>query len=232
MPEFVEHVIESRNLNPEDVILRVSLDGGGEFIKVCLSIFDPEITLRGKCLSKQFKDTGVKKAFIIALVPDTPEIQHNVKRLWINTGLDSLERRFTIATDLKMINILIGLMSHSCSHPCSWCDTGKDRLMNKGVQCTLGSLEALFWSYYDTRADKSKAKEFGNVVHPCMIRVVDESTPVLLVVPPPELHLMMGTVSHLFNNLEKVWPGATAWLDTCHVKMGDYHGGAFEGNDC
>ena len=114
----------------------------------------------------------------------------------------------------------------------SWCDIGKDRLMNKGVQRTLGILKALFWSYYDARADKSKAKEFGNVVHPCMIRVVDESTPVLLVVPPPELHLMMGTVNHLFHNLEKVWPGATAWLDTCHVKRGDYHGGAFEGNDC
>ena len=229
---FIDFIIEARNLDPKSVALRIGLDGGGGFIKVCLSVFDPEMNMRGTCMSKLFKDTGVKKAFILALVPDTPENQHNVKRLWINSSIDTLNRKFTIATDLKMINILLGIQSHSCSHPCSWCNISKQHLMRKGDQRTLGTLKELFWSYYDSKADKSKAKDFGNVVHPCMIKNVDESTPVLLVVPPPELHLMMGTVNHLYNSMVKEWPGATAWLDACYVKKGDYHGGAFEGNDC
>lgn len=35
---------------------------------------------------------------------------------------------------------------------------------------TLGNLMDLYWSYFESEADKSKAKEYGNVIHPCMIR--------------------------------------------------------------
>ena len=41
------------------------------------------------------------------------ENYYNVKRLWMEAGIDKLSRKFTIATDLKLYNILLGLMSHS-----------------------------------------------------------------------------------------------------------------------
>ena len=61
---------------------------------------------------------------------------------------------------------------------------------------------------------------------------MDDETPVLHIVPPPELHLMMGPVNHLYNEMNKFWPQSEDWLKLCFVKKSDYHGGAFEGNDC
>ena len=37
-------------------------------------------------LSKKFLESGVKKIFIIGLVPDVFEDYVNVKRLWMNCG--------------------------------------------------------------------------------------------------------------------------------------------------
>ena len=90
----------------------------------------------------------------------------------------------------------------------------------------------LFWAYFFARVPQSKAKEYGNVIHRPIIEDIDENTPVFQVVPPPELHLMLGPVNHLYNVMSKVWPGSEAWLKACFVKKGEYHGGAFEGNDC
>ena len=87
--------------------------------------------------------------FVIGLVADVPENYVNVKRLWL---------RYTVATVLKLCNILVGMMSHSSSHPCCWCDTHKSNLKNKGNQRTITSLMALFWHFFDARADKKDAK--------------------------------------------------------------------------
>ena len=43
---------------------------------------------------------------------------------------------------------------------------------------------------------------------------------------------MLGPVNHLYDEMSKVWPGSEAWLKACFVKKEEYHGGAFEGNDC
>ena len=135
-----------------------------------------------------------------------------------------LHRSFTIATDLKLCNILFGLMSHSSMHPCCWGDSDKYNLDKRGNQRTFGSLEKLFWSFYDARVDKKKAKEYGNAIHPSMI-TGNESMPLLEIVPPPELHLLLGPVNTLYNELEKVWKDSHIWLAACNVKRSEYHGG-------
>ena len=44
-------------------------------IKICLSVFDMDNLVSGSKvgLSKKFKDSGVKRVFLVAAVPDTPE---------------------------------------------------------------------------------------------------------------------------------------------------------------
>ena len=101
-----------------------------------------------------------------------------------------------------------------------------------GVLRTIENLSELFWQFYDSRATKKDAKHFGNAIHPSMIEDSDKSKLILELVPPPELHLMMGPVNTLYNALEKVCDNSDEWLKSCHVKRSDYHGGAFEGNDC
>ena len=228
---LIGKVIESRNyLDEEDVLVRIGLDGGGGFMKVCLSIFDMKMPSTGKTLSKKFLDSVVKRVFILALVPDIQENYYNVKKLWITTHIHLLERPFTIATDLKLCNILLGLMSHSALHPCCWCNIDKHNLHKIGTQRTIANLRELFWSYYGAGVSKAKAKDFGNAIHPSMVTGIDD-TPILHIVPPPELHLLIGPVNTLYDSLNNIRSDSELCLSACNVKKTEYHGGSFAGND-
>ena len=83
-------------------------------------------------MSKRFKNSGVKRIFIIGIVPKVSEDYVNVKRLWINIGIHVLQKKYTIATGLKLCNVLLGMMSHSSCHPCVWCDITKCNFSKKG----------------------------------------------------------------------------------------------------
>ena len=233
---FIDSILEKRDREwGDNMLLRIGLDGGGGFFKIILSIFDKDDPYPNvnSALSKKFKESGVKKAFIIALVPAISENYVNVKRLWINLKLQDLRfRKFTVATDLKLCNIILGMMNHSSCHPCCWCDTDKDSLNKKGTPRTIGNLMKLFWAYFESGCSKDKARNFGNVIHQPMFNN-DESddTPVIQLLPPPELHLMTGPVNTMLDGLESVWTESEKWLKSCNVKKTEYHGGQLTGND-
>ena len=207
---FIDEVIKSRGLDVSTTLIRIELDGGGGFIKIFLSLFDLYATesVSKKLLCKKFKNSGVKKVFIVGIAPKNPENYYNLKKLWLSIGLNSLEYPYTIVTDLKLSNTLPGLMSHSSIHPCCWCNVGKYHLNKKGTERIFASICKLFCSYFDAQVDKSKAKDYGNVVHLPLINIQDDTTPVVHLVPPPELHLMLVPVNTLFEEISKVWPGS------------------------
>ena len=126
---FVDHSVQQRNLNNKNIVVRIGLDGGGGFFKVWLSVYDLDAQEAPpvKTLSKKYKGTGVKKIFVIGITPDVPKKYSNVK-VWNSIGLSSFNRSFNIATDLKLCNILLGLMSHSSQYPCCWCDIDKNNI--------------------------------------------------------------------------------------------------------
>ena len=119
-------MIKDRNIDEENMLIRIGLDSGAGFFKVCLSIFDLRDTKQSGRLDARFKDSGIKKVMVIGIVP---EIQENYfKRLWLEMSIDKLSRSFAISTDLKLCNILLGLLSHSSHHPCCWCNVDKGNL--------------------------------------------------------------------------------------------------------
>ena len=155
------------------------------------------------------------------------------RKIIIILNVYKFSRSFTIATDLKLCYILLGLMLHSATHPCCWCDVIKDKLHLKGLSRTIGNMMTSFWNYFDANAKRKDAKHFGNVVHPNMFSGsnIDESTLVILLVPPPELHLLLGPVNTLYDELTKEWPQAEEWSTKLNIKREEYHGGKFNGND-
>ena len=234
---FISEVVKVRELERHHCLVKIGMDGGGGFLKICASVFNLMIRDNPqsmKTLAKKFSDTGAKKILIIAIAPETPENFFNMEKIWVAAGLNSLSWDYstcTIASDLKLLNILLGLMSHSSMHPCWWCDVDKYHLHEKGVQRTIGSLNQLYREFRDAFVPESKAKDFGNVVYPPLIKG-DPETPVIYAIPPPELHLMLGPVNQIYDELSNVWTDSNKWLQACHVKQTDYHGGKFEGNDC
>ena len=131
-----------------------------------ISLFDIDNTIRKTscALSKKFFESDVKKTFIIGLVPDVSEGYVNVKRLWMY-GNEYL-RNYTVATDLKLCNTLLGMLNPSSCHRYGWYDITKDALQKKGNRCTISSLMNFFWHFFESRNQKLEAKKFGNVIHP------------------------------------------------------------------
>ena len=101
---------------------------------------------------------------------------------------------------------------------------GQVPLRQKGHRKNFCFHMQIIWSYFDAQVDKSKAKDNGNVVHLPLTNIQDDTTLVLHIVPPPELHLLLGLVNTLFDEMSKVWPGSEEWLNGCHVQKS-------EGND-
>ena len=125
---------------------RIGLDGGGDFIKIYLSLYDLYATesVSKKRFVRKFKNSGVKKVFVLGIAPKTPENYYTLKKLWLSIGLNSLDCPYTIATDFKLCNILLGLMSHSSIHPCYWYSVDKYHLNKKGTEKTFGSYANFF----------------------------------------------------------------------------------------
>jgi hypothetical protein len=149
MNQFLDKILKFRELTAETVLVRIGIDGGGGFLKICLSVFmnsNPErigVTRRlsyDEFPSKIHKDPGVKKVFILSLTP-VQENYENVSQLWTRLDINSIKMPFTIATDLKLANILLGLMAHGSMYPCCWCTVDKHNLQEMGELRTFGMLK-------------------------------------------------------------------------------------------
>ena len=225
---LIDLIKRERGLNDLSTFVRIGIDGGGGFIKVCLSVFDPT-NIRSK-ENNSFVDSGVRKAFIIGIVPDIPELYVNILHIWNTVGVQKLAIPFTIASDLKLCNLLIGLMTHGSMHPCTWCTVDKHHLHQRGKTRTFDDLTSKFWSFYNAGGIAKTAKEHGNVVHPSIIKGDVDNAYVIDIIPPPELHLLTGIFRTIFNSMKSVWPEAESWPQKFHVSKESWHGGTFTGN--
>ena len=75
------------------------------------------------------------------------------------------------------------------------------------------------------------AKDFDNTIQPPLINMED-SRLIVDIIPPTELHLLLGIVNHLFKNLSEHWPRAKQWPALLHIQLQPHHRGQFAGNEC
>lgn len=132
-----------------------------------------------------------------------------------------------------MANIIMGLMTHGSCHPCTWCEVSKDNLLSgrSGSTRTLSSIRHMFWKFHASGSNCGGEEPHGNVVHLPIPKQSDE-TALLDLMPPPELHLLIGPVTTLLDALKNVWPKADEWANRCNVERQAYHGGVLNGNGC
>lgn len=85
----------------------------------------------------------------------------------------------------------------------------------------------------EIRSFKKNAKNFNNCVHPPLFDIDEEKT-FLEIIPPPELHLMLGVVNTLFSHMSKEFEKESLdWAKACHVQRDVTHGSSgFNGNSC
>ena len=87
-----KHLKEERGITGDvEVRQKIGIDGGGGFFKTCLNIIvknqpdELKSPLKKKSAkSKNYKDGGVKKLVIIAIVQDIAETYYNAKTIQFN----------------------------------------------------------------------------------------------------------------------------------------------------
>jgi hypothetical protein len=234
---LVQFICEKRATS-DNVFKKIGLDGGGGSLKVCLNLIDTNFHPRSptqspaakKLSTGKFLDTGVKKLIIIGITFDVQELYENVRTLLRSLKIDRIH--FAIATDLKLANILVGIQSHSSKHPCTWCE-GSLPWSSPGRPRTLGRIKELVQAFRNAGGQLPKAATFMNCVNDPIIEG-DNSWSILEFIPPPELHLMLGVVNRIFDELDKIWGENRAFKFAAeqNITRVGYRGGSMEGNQC
>ena len=90
-------------------------------------------------------------------------------------------------------------------------------------------------AWLENGAKKKDAKFFMNCIHEPLIQDKEgkfSDVLILNVVPPAELHLLLGPVNKMYDELEKLWPEVNTWARDCKAFKCCRHGSGFNGNSC
>ena len=79
----------------------------------------------------------------------------------------------------------------------------------------------LFCDFFESRNKKSDQRNFVKLSTSYICDKIDNETPVIFLLPPPELHLLIEPVHKIYGSLESLWPESKNWLKLCDVKK-DY----------
>lgn len=210
VPELINRIKRSRPTAGDDFLVKIGIDGGRSFLKITLSVISPQTE---HLAGNDFKDGGVKKLFIIALSPNLAEKYDNISPIWTEL-LKLHELEYLVAGDLKIINIIIGIMAHSSKNPCPYCEAFKSELgISNGISRTKGSIKENC-----TRKMKMIGKNFASCVNAPLVSGTDEDK-ILHLCPPPPLHITLGVVNTIFKSLEKKAPDwADLWVNQAQVR--------------
>ena len=223
--DFVNEIIKQRDLDPTTAFVRVSLDGGGGFLKVIVNVFETEEFEESE---SNFKNSGVQRSQILSLVQDAPENSHNLHIILEKLKLD--ETKYHLAFDMKCANILFGLSGHGGKFACLWCEG--DCADSNGKLRSLGSIDEWHQKYVEDGEKHSKMKLYKNVINRRLVYLDSEPETLLQnLVPPPELHLLIGVVDKLGNVILKLWPEFDNWLTDNYIMKRGYQGSGWNGNN-
>lgn len=190
-------------------VVKIGLDGGQGSFKICLTILDEEKI-------DQEATESVKNVYILFLAFNVQENRHNVKVAWNLLRVDSVFE-YIVVVDLKMANILVGLMSHSCKFPCTYCvakqvngvyeEFAELRTVGhiNNIAKRLKKISVNFDNDDDVDNDEGGTDEdvnFGVVDTPIFDKHHDQL--IMTVIRPPPLHLLLGIVNYVLNKLKQL----------------------------
>ena len=241
---FVETLAYLRGFNFTDMAQKIGMDSGKGHLRMVLTMYDeediipvnnkPRITrMDGIGAGTSYRLTGRRKIMILASAPKVPENHHNCSIFIDKVNINSLVYKFT--GDLKLYNIVGGLMSGSAKHPCIYCEAAKEdgKWQEDAPLRTLRNIQQHVDDWQTSGGDRKKAKMFSNCVQSPLLASGDDNpdTPMLLMTVPPALHLKLA-INHFLKELAKVWPEVLDWLTNMHIALEPYHGGqTLEGNE-
>ena len=141
--DLVNHICQECGIHIQDVLVRVGIDGGHGSLKVIMNIFDP-----ADLENKNQKDSGVNKVIVLALVENVQESHHNMKIIFDKAKLNDL--KYVLSSDLKLLNIIVGISAHGGKHCCLYCN---GTICTSGDLRTIAMLKSTYERYINSGAD-------------------------------------------------------------------------------
>lgn len=236
LPDFILRILKERGLEHVIVFKKYGMDGGGSFFKICLNVFKDESvsspekkkTASSSRSAAKFKDSGVKKLLLIAVVEGVPETYSNVQMILNALNIEFID--FSLASDLKLCNIACGMQGHSSSFPCMYC-LSKRPFLEKGVLRTFGMLRQLAKAF--KQSNGKDAKPYYSTVNEPLLKFSDEIL-VLDKIPPPELHIHLGVTNKFVDVISEKWgnDNMSNFLSRFNIQREPFRGKNLNGNNC
>lgn len=108
-----------------------------------------------------------------------------------------IENNFHLSQN-KIMGIA-GAIRVAAKNPCTWCYAMKGKLDERGAYRTSGNTIQNY-ERWCTAASLKNAKNYYNCIHPPLFTSKEDKT-FLQIIPPPELHLILGVVNTIFKHL-------------------------------
>ena len=231
---LLDFIIQERDLTSDEVKVNVEMDSGLQRMLVVLQV--------GDGIEKTVKDASTKRAIIIAFVDDIPENYQNLSIIHNKLNIHLIPHHYKIVSDLKLYNIILGLMECGSRHGCYICKGLKNSvgIWEKAALRHLEDLIEDFTHWEEESGLREKLKEYHNVQHVPLLqtptaKLLDNDhsdTLTLTLTPPPPLHVIkLGPVNHL-------WKGLSKHYDMTHIEKmlyltkSDKQKKAFQGPEC
>ena len=255
---LLDFLKEKRSFDSDsELFTKVGIDGGGGFLKVCLMVDQvgpvreseprPKQTFSYEkgAFQKKLKFSGVKKLMVVAIVQNVCENFDNTKILLDLTNLNAIS--FVSSVDMKMANCLLGLGTAASSYPCPWCEQPKSSFQKDyqgGHQLrTFAAIKSEALRYQEAvKRHRGQTKLSSAAFLSCerlpLLLVQDDNHQVIDVLPPMELHLLLGVLNNIYNHLDSSLKSsncsitAADWSIPIGLTRSEHYGGQYNGNQC
>ena len=147
----------------------------------------------------------VKELLLLGVINDIPENYENLKIIWEKLELNSLKK--FMALDLKLANISVGIQNHGSLYPSHICECRRPD-KKSGTGYTKGPLRTLKSCRENAKryredlarndAKKSDSPKYKNCINQPLFDDHGD-TPIIMLIPPSELHLFTGPTNHLYK---------------------------------
>ena len=114
-------------------------------------------------------NTGVNRILILAHGQGWTETHNNLRSIVELMDFESIE--FSLAADLKLLNVLTGLSGHNGTYACLFCEGAMT--LEPGVPRTFASLIINSAAYIAAGSRKSTMADYKNCIKPCLLHVPD-----------------------------------------------------------
>ena len=181
------------------------------------------------CFPK-FSENGVKRLMLAAVFPEAGESYQLINEITTSLNI-KLSERVRLCSDLKLVNIVLGIQSHQCRHPCPMCEWVSGEDIHEFPLRKFEKLASDYENFVTLGKEKEgDVKNFFNCLRPAC-SMFPQTGEVISVVSIPELHILIGIVNKLYKELKKVDKKiATAWTsDYLHLKADEWSSD-FNGN--